>query len=238
MKGKIDFAVARIRGRGMAWLCVMGVAWLLVFGLAGRAEANGAVYFYMITDHNGTMELRELTVKQAKQAETDAQKEYVQAARKWVARRKKWKEVAGERKFPVPGPTKPTVRRLARAATKGETYKDAREKLERRYEKYKARIEKYNVCVVTDCDGKKVADVIRHDKVRRRYTKLLEDYTDRAMEYIQAKKEDPEVGDDQAPQAPRVAVFKSGLSSIDKAEKLAQLINQKLAARRTAEAEK
>ncbi|MFW6157849.1 MAG: hypothetical protein ACOC8E_00655 [Planctomycetota bacterium] len=221
----------------MAWPGVVAVASLLVLGFAGRAEARGAEYFYMITDHHGTMDLRELTIKEAKQVETDAQKEYVQAAREWVARRKKWKEVAGERKFPVPGPTKPTVRRLARAATKGKTYEEAREKIERRHERYKARIEKYNVCIVTDCDGKKAADVIRHDKVRLRYTKLLEDYADRALEYIQAKKEDPEVADDQAPQAPKVATFKSGLSSVDKAEKLAQLINKKLAARRTAEDE-
>ncbi|MFW6158007.1 MAG: hypothetical protein ACOC8E_01455 [Planctomycetota bacterium] len=204
-------------------IAVSLIAVILVFSslAAPSAQARGdRRYYFVVTKPDGQQSVETLTIDEGKEVDKGLQEEFVEKAKAWVEKKKGWTEVAGDRKFPVPPPLKPKVHR--RHSVSGAS--------KSRRERYNTLLDKWDVCLVRNTNGERLAEVLRHDKLYARKIELLSEYADLALEYYRQRKENPDATDNaEPPDAPVLSVVKQKMESMERAEKYAEAINAKLA---------
>lgn len=204
------------------------VAALLIFGcLFSARNVIGATvrtsHFCEITDTEGVVKIQVMPNEDINTARKAQKEEYRDALKDWTDARKEWAKAAGARPYPVPKPISPRIRKLSRVPA-------TRTKHDKAFERYRDKLEVWNVCIIQGVDGLRAAKAIRRDKMHLEKTKLLTEYAEQAIEYLTERKEDPEgTKDNKPPKRPVVSIFRGGLRKAEQADTLAEKLTEKLA---------
>jgi len=231
--------IVLIAGDGAAGGPVGSAARLL--GLSGAEVVTQATstddddedrfYFYRITEPDGAASVEEMTRDDAHDLREELDDEYRKTMKDWGAGRKAWYKLVGRKKYPVPPPKRPEVRRLGRVPSNPD-------RAHKEFEARKRKLDVWRVCFVKDWEGKPSVQVLRSDRVFAAQVELWRGYAEAVMDVMQARKEG--VGgeaDEVHPVAPALAV-KHTFKSAETAERVAEKYSEKLAQKAAAEAEK
>lgn len=124
----------------------------------------------------------------------------------------------------MPKPVSPKVQRLAKAP-------DEDGKRDRAFDRHRDKLEVWNVCIIKDMEGQLSAKAIRRDKMHIERVKLLTEYAEAVIDWLDARKEDPDADAGKAPRKPVISVRKSDLRKAATAEALADKLAAMLEAK-------
>ena len=179
-------------------------------------------YYCLITDIDGSMAIQTIQGGSISNKKKELNEAYKADLKKWTAAYKAWAKVAGRKPYPVPKPISPRINKLAQIPIDEDNRPKARER-------HAKKLDVWNVCIIKAVDGSRAAQVIRRDKMHREKTKLLTEYAEAALEWFQARKDDPEgTKDSKPPGNPSIRIFKAGLRDADAADRLAEKLSAKL----------
>ncbi len=196
-------------------------------GLAASSEGRSVVgasrtYIYRITRPDGSHIVRIIGGDKIDDVKKSLKEDYADAMKKWAEARREWAKIERRRPYPVPKPVSAVAKRLARAVADDERRAKA-------VERYKDKLEVWNVCIIKAMDGSRTAEAIRRDKMLRVKTKLMSEYAEAFLEFIEARKDDPDgMKGAKPPGKPIIVVRKSGIRDADTADRLAATLSAKL----------
>ncbi|MFH1732291.1 MAG: hypothetical protein ABIF82_11665 [Planctomycetota bacterium] len=188
--------------------------------------ATDAYYFCRVTQTDGTVNVRSVYSKNIDDLKKTQKDEYKDAVKEWEGLRAKWMKAKVQASFPVPKPVSPKVQRLAKVP-------DEDGQRNRAFDRHKDKLEVWNVCVIKDMKDQLSAKAIRRDKMHLEQVKLLTEYAEAVIEWLNARNEAPDADKGEAPKKPVITVRKSDVRKADTAEALANKLDATLKARET-----
>ena len=208
------------------WLAIVLIALAAAPAGFGDDDDVGGWYFCEVTDVDGVKCIREMHEDDIEAMEEDLKEERERACEKWSELREKWISAVGRKRFPVPEPRRPRVRKLSTLPPSSTTR-------ERKLEAYRDKLEIWSVCIIKDMAGAVTAKAIRRDKIRATQTKLQTEYVGAVIKWVEATNEsegEPEVVG-PAPKRPSIRVVRSGIRPARDAEEFAETLARRLAER-------
>jgi len=221
----------RRRMVGAVLMAMVLVGLLGSTGLAREQEHDRVFYYHMVIGTDGAQNIEMMTREDALAQRKEQRKAYMEARKEWLELKKKWAAAVGDKTFPVPRPLQPKLTRLGKVPTT----EQARDRL---IERYRRRVEVWDVVLIRTTDGEKMVEVVRRDKQFAKKRELYLAYMEAVVAWAEQRKAEPDKKGDDAPPRPVTKVLKGSLSSSELADKLAERLNQKLAERADKEKEK
>ena len=207
----------------------IGVAVLGLLALAvgsGSASAqepkHGGLYLYGISRPSGIVMVEELFGYEVEDAEAVQKEAYWEAVNDWKYGARIWAEVMKNDKYPVPKPVKPRLKKLENLTGKSEKERGEARK------KRMAKLESWNVCVISDIRGYAEARPVRKDRMLRAKTVAMTVYANAAIAWTETQAGATD-DDAKAPQVPAVKVIKKDLESMAKAKEVVDKANAEIA---------
>ena len=196
-------------------------------GLAASSGARSVVgiartYIYKITRHDGSQSIRIISGDKINDVKKSLREDYAEALKEWNKARREWMKIERRMRYPVPKPASATAKRVAKLP-------DDDDKLAKILKRLRDKLEVWNVCIVKAMDGSRTAEAIRRDKMLRAKTKLLTEYAEAALEFSQARKEDPDgMKGAKSPGRPVISVRKPVERSAEAADRRVAKLSARL----------
>jgi hypothetical protein len=209
---------------GTVAICA-ALLWAAPTARAANTSASTRRYYYLVTRHDRSVELKELTAREGAKLSKAVKEEYAAAAKEWAGRRASWGKAMPAASFPVPGPMTPRVQRQGVVPANDRQRKQAEAR-------YRRRLDIWDVYVIRDAAGTRTAEALRRDKLPGRQTELLKVYAKAATQWAAANKgksiAEAAKTDKTVPRKPVFAPLKRGVNSRKLADRYVERATKKL----------
>lgn len=193
---------------------------------SARAAERGGLYLYQVTRPNGVVMVVDLYGYETNDAKRVQQDAFNEATDDWNYGAREWADLIPDEPYPVPKPLQPEVKALGEVTGTNDAQRAAFR------DPFRAALESWAACEITDLHGNAAARAIRSDHVFSAEMIEMTVYARAVVRWADAVRKSGEEAAGARPQKPALKKLKEGFKTAAEAKETVDKANADIAAAR------